>query len=184
MSVEQTGNTASRDVIAGSKYETYYVAAPTPLSRLYQILRDADRDAPYTSHIAHQLQHYCATTTSSDVRGLVDKLTASGRTDIISAASQWKEMAAKLIMRWQTSPVAQDILTHILAKLHAEFTLHAQPAIQAGRCREEVDQLVSDKVIGPTHTMLGDNDLSLTHIDLLGLLFFLGGNCHIRWDKC
>ena len=87
-------------------------------------------------------------------------------------------------MKWQTSPVAQDILTHILAKLHTEFMFNARPAIQDGKSRAEVDQIVVSKVIQPTHTMLGDNDLALTYLDLMGLLFYLGGNCHIRWDKC
>ena len=106
------------------------------------------------------------------------------RGDLIEDASLWKEKASMLIMKWQTSPVAQDILTHILAKLHTEFMLNARPAIQAGKTRSEVDEIVSAKVIQPTHAMLGDNDLGLTYLDLMGLLFYLGGNCHIRWDKC
>lgn len=186
MSTTQTGNTAARDIIGGDKieYNTFHVAPSTPLGRLYQIFRDANAALPYTAQIADILQHYCATTTGADVRGLAEKLSVSGRADLIPDASLWKERASKMIMRWQTSPVAQDILTHILTRLHTEFTLSVRPAIQAGKTREEVDELVSTKVIQPTHAMLGDNDLGLSYIDLLGLLFFLGGNCHIRWDKC
>jgi hypothetical protein len=44
--------------------------------------------------------------------------------------------------------------------------------------------LISEKVLAPTNAMLGENDLQITSIDVLGLLYFLGGNCHIRWDKC
>jgi hypothetical protein len=88
------------------------------------------------------------------------------------------------VMKWQTSGVAQDILTHILGKMHAEFLLHITPAIQNGASRQEVDVLISEKVMRPIEVMLGDNDLGLTTADLLGFLFFLGGNCHIRWDKC
>lgn len=184
MSVTQSGNTAGGDVVGRDKVQNLYLSPPTPLTRLYQILREADKANPYTAKIADQLQHYCATTTSTDVRGLAEKLTAGNRTDLIADASYWKEKASKLIMKWQTSPVAQDIITHILAKLHMEFMLNVRPAIQAQKSREEVDALVSEKVIGPTHAMLGDNDLGITHLDLMGLLFFLGGNCHIRWDKC
>lgn len=184
MTITQSGNSAGRDVIGRDKYEYHTYSPPSPLSRLYQILRDADSAAPYTAKIADQLQHYCATTTSADVRGLAEKLTASGREDMIYEASAWKEKATKTIMRWQTSPVAQDIITHILAKIYAEFIQHVKPAIQAGKSREEVDALVSERVIRPTEVMLGDNDLALTSIDLLGFLFFLGGNCHVRWDKC
>ena len=70
MSVTQSGNTAGQDIVAGDKYQGVFLAPPTSLSRLYQILREADKATPYTSQIADQLQHYCATTTSADVRGL------------------------------------------------------------------------------------------------------------------
>lgn len=184
MSVIQSGNTAGQDIVAGNKYQGVFLAPPNSLSRLYQILRDADKAAPYTAQIADQLQHYCATTTSTDVRGLAEKLAAGNRVDLIEDASLWKQKASMLIMKWQTSPVAQDILTHILAKLYTEFMLNARPAIQAGKSRAEVDEIVSSKVIQSTHAMLGDNDLGVTYLDLMGLLFYLGGNCHIRWDKC
>jgi hypothetical protein len=99
-------------------------------------------------------------------------------------ASELKERATKLIMRWQTSPVTQDIITHVLAKIHAAFMLYVRPAIEAGKSREVVDGLIGEKVVNPTSEMLGDNDLGLSLIDIIGLLFYLGGNCHIRWDKC
>ncbi|HGA6848753.1 TPA: ABC-three component system protein [Salmonella enterica subsp. enterica serovar Virchow] len=46
-----------------------------------------------------------------------------------------------------------------------------------------VDEKISS-IIDELYTSLGENLLELTAKDLLGLLFFLGGNCHIRWDKC
>lgn len=180
----QIGNRAERDVIGRDKIENnYHAAPPTPLSRLYQILRDDDMAASYTAQIADMLQHYCAGL-SADVRGLEDKLAASGRTDLLTEAAELKQRAAKLIMRWQTSPVTQDIITHVLAKIHQAFMLCVRPAVEAGAPRTEVDQLIAKMVIEPTSAMLGDNDLSITMIDILGLLFFLGGNCHVRWDKC
>lgn len=180
----QIGNKAERDVIGGDKVENHYhVAPPTSLSRLYQILRDDNSAANYTAQIADTLLHYCAGQ-SADVRGLEDKLTASGRTDLLTEAAELKQRAAKLIMRWQTSPVTQDIITHVLSKIHQAFMFHVRPVVEAGATRPEVDQLIAERVIDPTDRMLGDNDLGITMMDIAGLLFFLGGNCHIRWDKC
>jgi hypothetical protein len=180
----QIGNRAEHDVIGRDRVENHFYAAPsTPLSRLYQILRDDDRAASYTAQIADTLLHYCAAQ-SADVRGLEDKLSASGRTDLVVEASELKQRAAKLIMRWQTSPVTQDIITHVLAKIHQAFMFHVRPAVEAGESRPQVDKLIAEKVIEPTSNMLGDNDLGITMIDIAGLLFYLGGNCHVRWDKC
>jgi hypothetical protein len=181
----QIGNKAGRDVIGGDKVENHFHVAtpPTSLSRLYQILRDEDQAGRYTARIAEQLLHFCATK-SADVRGLEEKLAAAGRSDLALEAAELKERAAKLIMRWQTSGVTQDIITHVLAKIYGDFILSIRPAIQAEKSREHVDELIMQKVISPTSEMLGDNDLALSTIDIIGLLFFLGGNCHIRWDKC
>lgn len=181
MSAVQIGNKADGDIIGGSK--NVFITQPTSLSRLYQILRDGEQASSHKSKIAEILQHYCAATTT-DVRGLVAKLSESGRTDLLSDAVLWKQRASMLIMQWQTSPVTHDIITHILSKIHTEFTLHVKPAIEEGRPRSEVDQLISEKVLAPTDAMLGENDLQITYADLLGMLYYLGGNCHIRWDKC
>jgi hypothetical protein len=180
----QIGNRAERDVIGRDRIENHFHGGPvTTLSRLYQILRDDDRAANYTALIAEKLNHYCAAQ-SADVRGLEAKLTVSGRAYLVPSAVELKQSAAKLIMRWQTSPVTQDIITHVLAKIHHSFMFTVQPAIEGGASPMQVDQLINDKVIEPTCQMLGENDLGITTIDIAALLFFLGGNCHIRWDKC
>lgn len=183
MSVKQSGNKAGGDIVGGDKVIYHSAAQPTSLSRLYEILREADQAAPYMSQIADQLLHW-SKTTSVDIRSLKEKLTASGRTDLVAYAEGLKERAAKLIMRWQTSPITQDIITHILSKIHTQFMFYVVPAIQSGKDRQEVDALVMSQVIAPTYEMLGDNDLGITDMDIAALLFFLGGNCHVRWDKC
>lgn len=181
MSVVLKDNEVEGDIVIGTK--KVYNTQPTSLSHLYEILRDAEQASAHKSNIADLLQHYTATA-SFDVRGLEVKLTEGERTDIIPEALLWKQRAAMLIARWQTSPVTQDIITHILSFIHSEFVQHIKPAIQAGQSRIDVEALISEKVLAPTNAMLGENDLQITSIDVLGLLYFLGGNCHIRWDKC
>lgn len=186
MFTSQTGNTAEGDIVGGNQTKTVNnVFIPTsPLTRLYEKFRAANEGQPYIAKISEQLQHYCSVDTDGDVRGLEDKLTAANRQDIMRAAAILKEAATKTIMKWQTSGVAQDILTIILGQLYSAFLLNVTPAIEAGKPRTDVDALIDEKVIKPTAEMLGDNDLMLTPADILGLLFYLGGNCHVRWDKC
>jgi hypothetical protein len=186
MFTSQNGNSALGDIVGGpqTKNITNNYASNSPFNRLYERLRSANDEHPYVAQIAEQLQHYCSQATESDIRGLEEKLIAAGRTDILLKAKRLKEVAAKTIARWQTSGVAQDILTIILGQLYADFMQHATPAIEAQKSREEVDLIISEQVVRPAAQMLGDNDLMLTSADILGLLFFLGGNCHVRWDKC
>ena len=188
MVVYQKGNTTEDgDIVAGNQFKPTYnqiLAPASPLAPLYERLRAERDDMPRMAQISEQLQHYCTATTDGDVRGLKEKLEASGREDLLLLATELKQSATKNLMKYQTSGVAQDILTHILAKLYIEFVLQVTPAVQEGANRREVDSLISEKVVNATFKMLGDNDLNLTSADLLGLLYYLGGNCHIRWDQC
>lgn len=186
MFTSQSGNTAGGDIVGGSQTKTVnnVFVAQSPLAKLYEKFRAASEEQPYAAQISEQLKHYCSIDTDGDIRGLEDKLKAANRQDLLRAASVLKESATKIIMKWQTSGVAQDILTFILGQLYSAFLLNVTPAIEAGKSRVEVDELINEKVIKPAADMLGDNDLMLTPADILGLLFFLGGNCHVRWDKC
>lgn len=185
----QTGNVADGDIIGGNKTVNQTVnnhqgqQKKTSVARLYEILSAANEGQPFAAQIADELQHW-SSKASSDVRGLEEKLTAADRQDLIDEASFWKEKAAKLIMRWQTSGAAQDIITHVLSHLWTSYVQNVKPAIEANATRADVDALIHSKVLNPTFEMLEGNDLGLTQTDLLGLYYFLGGNCHLRWDAC
>lgn len=184
MFTTQTGNEVEGDLVGRDKIVHNYSANASAIISLYSRLRSKDLEASYTSQIAHKLNHYCTVSTDGDVRGLEDKLSSSNRADMLKIASRLKEEASKTIMRLQTSPVAQDIITLVLSQIYSNFVLLVTPAIEGGESRQIVDALINDKVISPAIDMLGENDLMITTEDILGLLFFLGGNCHIRWDKC
>jgi hypothetical protein len=186
MFTSQSGNTAGGDIIGGDQNKTIYqiITPQSPLTKLYEKFRESNNGTQIAAQIADNLQHYCAVDTDGDIRGLEAKLVDASRKDLLRPATLMKESATKLIMKWQTSGVAQDILTVILSELYTAFTLEVTPAIEAAKSRQEVDSLIKERVIDKTAAMLGDNDLNLTSHELLGLLFFLGGNCHIRWDKC
>lgn len=185
MFISQSGNSAAGDVIAGDQINhiTQNQITPTAISKLYEKLRRGEADNA-AGQISDQLRHFCRALTDGDLRGLEAKLIAADRADLVRPASHMKELAAKLVMKWQTSGVAQDILTLVLSKIYTDFIQEVSPAIQAGHSRNQVDSLINEKVISPANAMLGENDLMLSTQDLLGLIFFLGGNCHIRWDKC
>lgn len=184
MFLSQSGNTAGGHIAGGNIVTNVTSINHSPLSSLYSRLRDKDNLEEYSAKIADKLQHFCAISSDGDVRGLAEKLNSSNRADILVMAKRLKEDVAKLVMRLQTSPIAQDIITLILCKIYTDFIMHVTPAVEAGASRQEVDALVSEKVVNSAMNMLGENDMMLTDADILGFVFFLGGNCHIRWDKC
>ncbi len=86
-------------------------------------------------------------------------------------------------MRLQLSKTAQRIYTILLDELHTKFMLLVSPLVQAEASRAIVDDKIQE-IIFSLKSTLGENLLEISVKDMLGLLYFLGGNCHIRWDKC
>lgn len=184
--VNQSNNTAAGDVVVNKSETTFNIVSATSideLSILYEKLKQNGVGETSGGTFCQQLEHYLAAKTDGDVRGLDIKLVDSGRADQLELAKELKERAAKAIMRHQTSRTAQRIYTIVLDELHTSFTLSVTPVIQEGAGRRDVDQCIH-YILQNTRSILGENFLEITVKDLHGLLYFLGGNCHIRWDKC
>jgi hypothetical protein len=160
--VRQSHNQVGGDLVSGNKSETTFnlinAGSVDELTLLYQKLKENGVGDPSGGSFCEQLEHYLSVKTDGDVRGLEAKLKESGRSDQLGLATSLKERAAKAVMI-------------------------VSPAIQEDAGRREVDQCIQ-QVLQTTKSMLGENVLEITVKDLLALLYFLGGNCHIRWDKC
>lgn len=183
---EQSGNKVGNGSIIGGDQNNYITnivrSSNRTLNRLYQKLSQEDKLIG-KQDFCDKLKHYLATDTNPDIRDLEAKLTDADRADLIYFATDLKEKACKAIMKCQSSITAQEIYALILDKIHTDFMLKITPLIQGDEDRIVVDDKIA-LVLENISEMLGDNLLELSEKDLLGLLYFLGGNCHIRWDKC
>ncbi|HEI3511734.1 TPA: hypothetical protein SI382_000066 [Escherichia coli] len=183
---EQSGNRVRNGSIVGGSQTNHITnivrSSNRTLERLYQKFSQEDGTMG-EQDFCDKLKHYLASDTNPDIRDLATKLTDSDRTELIYFATALKEQALKAIMKCQSSKTAQEIYAFILDKIHTDFMLKITPLIQKDEDRVIVDEKIS-LVLENISEMLGDNLLNLSEKDLLGLLYFLGGNCYIRWDKC
>jgi len=169
-------------MVAGDKITA--AARRTPITELNERYIAASGDEEGLNGFIEALEHYWSKATNGDIRPLAVKLTESDRADAIFDGEVLKERATKIIVRYQTSRVAQELLSYVLAELYGRFKFEVTPSIQNGANRVFVDALISEKVIGATLNELENNVLGLSRMDIIGLVYFLTGNCHIRWDKC
>jgi hypothetical protein len=177
---EVEGDLAGRDV-----NKTYYGARePTAMARLVEQFLAETRADQTLNAWTEKLEHYMSNTVNSDVRGLEEKLSASGRNDLLNKALRYKQNAYKAILRQQGSKSAQTIYTFLMAAIVTNFDLVVQPLVQAGEPRPVVDMATLEKVIEPAFRLLESNPLDLDLMDIQGLVYFLAGNCYIRWDPC
>lgn len=183
MFTNQNNNHANGDVVAGNKSVIIYGSGGlSELHILYEKIKVDGIGDPSTGFSKH-LQHYLSAKTNGDVRGLEEKLSESNRLDQLELATELKEEATKAMMKLQMSQTAQRIYSIVLDEIHTGFSLTVSPLIQSDQSRAQVDLRIH-ALLKEVSSLLGENALGITVKDLLALLYFLGGNCHVRWDKC
>lgn len=179
------GNTAQGDLAGRDIYKNYNVARElTAMAKLVeQYLAETLADQSLSAW-TEKLEHFLSNETSSDIRGLEEKLRCSGREEMVKVALLRKQSAWKAIMQQQGSKSAQAIYTFLMAEIVVNFEQSVLPLVQDNASREVVDTAMLDKVISPALQMLESNPLMLNKMDIQGLVYFLAGNCYIRWDAC
>lgn len=172
------GDLAGRDI-----HKHYHVARqPTAMAKLVQqYLAETSADRTLSDWI-EKLDHYLSNRTNPDIRGLEDKLKASGRDYLLASALLQKQNAYKAIMKQQGSKSAQTIYAYLMAEIVVNFEQSVLPKIQAGESADKVDSAMLERVINPALNMLEDNPLMLDKRDIQGLVYFLAGSCYVRWD--
>ena len=131
--------------------------------------------------VIDSLQHYITNVDDGQVIGLEGKLSAAGRQDQLMKAMRFKELFAKMLQAHILFKSAQEILAHLLGKMDALFDHKVQPLIAAQRPASDIDAIVLCEVLQPLLNDLDENDLGIHMQQLRGMLYFLTGNCHIKW---
>ncbi|RNJ47282.1 hypothetical protein B5V01_24350 [Mesorhizobium erdmanii] len=167
-----------------------YLAPPAPPSspnafrKLFAKLEaEAAEDKVLTSYI-RQLEVYTRRVENEEVIGLAEKLHLAGRDHQITIAKALKENVYADIKANIFSPTYQLIVATLMSKVHERFDTQIRPLIKAGVDNAHIDRAVSEQINIPISNELDDcpqfKDVAIDYVR--GMVFFLTGNCHIRWD--
>ena len=119
--------------------------------------------------------------------GLKRKLQDGGyNKTAIDKACRLKQGYAKKATKYQYYEMANRIDDYLFAILSNRFDDYVYPLIVNQRPLADIKQAVSEQVIIPVMKDLNENgeddiDLCYTTDDILGMLYYLTGNCHINW---
>jgi hypothetical protein len=196
LTTTQTGNSVlghmgGRDVNVYANEGDVYVnpqppAAPpsNPFRKLFARLEsEAEEDKVLTSYI-RQLEVYTRRVEDEEVIGLEEKLRLAGRAHQLTIATALKENVYADIKANLFSPTYQLIVATLMSKVHERFDSNIRHLINAGADSAQIDKAVSEQITVPISNELDEcpqfRDVALDYVR--GMLFFLTGNCHIRWD--
>lgn len=154
--------------------------------RLFEKLeREVAEDKVLTGYI-RQLEIYTRVVENEEVVGLEHKLRTAGRDRQLTLATGLKENVFATLKANLFSPTYQMIAATLMAKVHERFETHVRPLIENGAETAAIDRAVSQHIIAPFSEELEEcpqfEDVAVDYVR--GMIYFLTGNCHIRWDKC
>ena len=96
-------------------------------------------------------------------------------------AIELKEAYAKKLEKNKFFESAQRINVYLLGFARTQFIVNVYPAIRCGSSDEKVNMLMNQFVINPMLSMLEGDTYGFTPEDIYGILYFLTGNCFIKW---
>lgn len=125
--------------------------------------------------------------TKLDGRDMPSKLSDGGfsKRDILMATIK-KQKYAKKAEKYKFFESAQWIDCQLFAKIKLEFDINVEPLINSGADKATIMQAVYERVVKPVLELINvegeyDEVLNYDSEDILGMIYFLTGKCHINW---
>lgn len=154
----------------------------TYLQDLYERYEKEKKQNPEFKKLCEELDYFNSIL-DGDIMGLEEKLKQGGREKLISYALEVKERFHKKLMKTsQYSEIAQDINIYLLTKVRRGFLMEIYGLICNNESEEKINILIRERIIKPVQDDLGINLFRYNEDDIMGMIFFLTGNCHLKWN--
>lgn len=152
------------------------------LVRLYNDEKKKGLNSEFIGYI-RKLEKF-TTSIDGDLLDLRQKLEAGGYKNDFDWALELKEEYAKILQENKFSLACQHIHAYLLAWIIVLFKQFVADAVKSGQSRDIVKQIIIDKVISPVENLVGgeNNVLELYSDDITGMIYYLTGNCHLKWN--
>lgn len=155
------------------------------LARRFRLLMEEIESDSRLRESIHDIQHY--NTVLDGSRGLDAKLADGGFAPAeIDDARRAKQQFAMKMCRYQHYESAQHINVYLFGQVKVLFDTYVVPLVKGDAPISEVRRSVYERVLMPVMEKIerdGADDLYLcyTEADILGLVYYLTGNCHLNW---
>lgn len=186
-STAQEGNFAN-DLAGRDINKTSYTVTSAPLqkhNKLKELFRafeyEKDNNIQFREFI-DELEHF-TTPKVETVIGLDAKLKNGNRDTIIDFAKDVKEMYTKKLFKYQFYQSAQKINVYLLGLTWQYFMTSVYPLVCNGVPDNVINDAIKNSIIDPLLEALDGDTLGFQPHDISGMIYFLTGNCHIKWTK-
>jgi len=160
-----------------------YTPPPTRLGGLIDQLREKIGKDPAAAEFVERLLWWINPKSTELIRSLSDKLTDCDKAYLINDALEAKEVFAKQLKRTTFSPAVQEIYAYILGDIHTYFNLRIKPKIATTSEAGVIENAIYDLTNSiSTQIANAPPELGIGTAEIVGMLYYLTGNCHLEWD--
>lgn len=184
MSINIDRSNVGRDVVLGDVYIQQSVPSFIPKSLVDQLQCQKDNNNQHdTTQFKNQRVNKPTPNKNGVVIGLAQKLkNANADPEFISVAEAKKESFAETLAANEYFEAGQQIFLLLMNRVENMFKYSIYSEyVKKGVEVEEVQRLVYEHIITVIPTMIGGN-LRLTDDEIEGMVYYLTGNCHIKWS--
>lgn len=157
-------------------------AAPDVMSLRVVVERVKDNylNDPNFKGIIDRLNHFISSVDVENSRDLKTKLSEANRQDEVERAEELKEVFSKQLTKNNLSSEAQNAYVHILAKIKLDYDSKVKPRIKTNASLVDIEESVNN-IIQEIYSELIGTNLEESAEEIKGMLYYLTGNCHIKW---
>jgi hypothetical protein len=182
--VKQTNNIVLGDMAGGSIFKNINIPSKDIINNINCLYSELKNEILENSTCKEFLDKFSELRAKlpDDKLDLEQKLIAGKRQDIVNRALRGKEKFFIKIKKKEYYYSAQRIYEILLTKVITIFELTILPQIQNGQEPTVIDNLIYNNIIKEIQSVLGVNYLDIDDDDILNMVYFLTGNCHIKWS--
>lgn len=161
-----------------------YLSKQTRFAKRFKKLNDEIVSNKRCTKILYDFEYY---NTKRDDLDMPSKLKDGGFNDrFIFNATKKKQKYAKKAERFKFFESAQWIDSQIFAKIKLNFDTYIEPLILDSEDLSTINKKVTEMVVNPILELInteGEDDEILNYDaeDILGMIYFLTGKCHLNW---
>ena len=186
--IKQTDNTVTGDIAGGnidkSQSTTFnYHSTGVRISKIKELFAKYEFEKKNNiqfKQIVGELEHYITPRLNEPVIGIEGKLRAGNRTAYIEYALEVKELYAKKLTLHEMFESSQLVHVYLLALVKSNYMNHVYPLVLQGADDLAINNAIHHHILNPLLEQLDGDTLGFTSEDIIGMLYFLTGNCHLK----
>lgn len=174
----------NKNVITNTTNNYNYTPPKTRLSTLFENLKAEFDCGNSIETISDELKIY---SDRRDTIGLEQKLIDANLQHLIDDAAWYKEQYFKKLTKFQFFEPAQEIHSFLLGVVLEKFVNIIYPMMRANSTEIAISERISYDIVNPIIRLIQENGcedvMKLSATDINGMIYFLTGKCHIKWNQ-